>query len=267
MNLSSIVGLVLGAIFICVSILLGGDITRYVDMPSIMIVFGGTFSAVMVAFSFDNLRIVISKSKEAFVKPDIDIAGDIERMIGYANIARREGLLALDGKDFDDPFLKKGIELVVDGTDPELVKDILESEIAKIEESEELAPTVYRTMAQFAPAFGMVGTLIGLINMLMFLEDSSTIGPSMATALITTFYGVVLANLIFLPLANKIAASSKSRVNHYEILMEGILSIQNGENPRIIREKLNSLVNDPKDLKVPETIPAPPELVSDPQSK
>jgi chemotaxis protein MotA len=267
MNLSSIVGLVLGVIFICISILLGGDITRYFDMPSIMIVFGGTISATMVAYSFDNLRVVISKAKDAFVNPAIDIAADIERMIGYANIARREGLLALDGQDFEDPFLQKGIELVVDGTDPELVKDILESEIAKLEESEELAPTVFRTMAQFAPAFGMVGTLIGLINMLMFLEDTSTIGPSMATALITTFYGVILANLIFLPLANKIAASSKSRVNRYEILLEGILSIQNGENPRIIREKLNSLVSDPKALKVPEPEAAPPELVSDPQSE
>lgn len=249
MNLSSFVGLILGAIFIIWSITMGGDLTRYFDPPSVMIVFGGVISATMVSYSFEKLKIFLPKLKEAFIHPDIDLVDDIENIIKLANIARREGLLALDGQDLGDLFLQKGVELIVDGTDPELVKDIMESEIENIEETEEISPAILTSMAQFAPAFGMVGTLIGLINMLMFLEDASTIGPSMATALITTFYGVVLANLFFLPLATKLKVCGALRVRRYEIMLEGILSIQNGENPRIIKRKLQSLIPDKNMLK------------------
>ncbi len=249
MNLSSFIGLILGAVFIVWSILMGGDLRRYFDPSSVMIVFGGVLAATMVSYSFEKLKIFLPKLKEAFIHPDIDMAKDIENIIRLANIARRQGLLALDGEDFGDPFLQKGIELVVDGTESELVKEIMESEITNIEETEEISPTILLSMAQFAPAFGMVGTLIGLINMLMFLEDSATIGPSMATALITTFYGVILANLVFIPLSSKLKVCGALRVRRYEILLEGILSIQNGENPRLITEKLHALVPDKSMLK------------------
>lgn len=248
MNLSTVVGLATGILLIIISILMGGKISEFINIPSIMIVVGGTFAATFISYSFEKLKDVAKKIKIAFIDEEIDIKGDIDRIIDFANKARREGLLALDGQEYGDEFLQKGIELVVDGTESELVKDILNSEISAIEDFESLSPTVLKTMASYSPAFGMVGTLIGLINMLSSLDNMDTIGPSMATALVTTFYGVLMANLIFMPLARKLEAASELKVSRYEILLEGILSIQNGENPRIIREKLFSLVQDKKIL-------------------
>lgn len=244
MNLSSIIGILAGIVFIVVGILIGGDITRYVDPAGIMIVMGGVTSAIMVAYSFEQLKQSLPMIKDAFRKPDIDLVNDSEKIIELANTARREGLLALDGEDFGDKFLQKGMELVIDGTDPELVKDILESETVLIEEKDGLAIKVLLSASAFSPAFGMVGTLIGLINMLAFLEDVETLGPSMATALVTTFYGVILANLFFTPLANKMKTAAALRQTRYAMMMEGILSIQNGENPRIIKEKLDAFIAD-----------------------
>jgi chemotaxis protein MotA len=242
MNLSSVVGIVVGIILIVFGIVIGGDITRYVDPAGILIVFGGVISAIMVAYSFEQLKEAIPKMKDAFVKPDIDLEKDAEKIIELANTARREGLLALDGEDFGDDFMQKGMELVIDGTDPELVKDILEAETVLVEEKDGLAVKVLLSASSFSPAFGMVGTLIGLINMLAFLSDVDTLGPSMATALVTTFYGVILANMFFTPLANKMRTASELRQTRLAMIMEGILSIQNGENPRIIKEKLDAFI-------------------------
>jgi len=252
MNLSTIVGLVSGVIFILISILLGGKIGDFINVPSIMIVVGGTFAATFISYSFEMLKEVAKKAKGAFITEEIDLKSDIERLLSFANMARREGLLALDGQDYGDPFLQKGIELIVDGTESELVKDIMESEISAIDEAESLAPSVLKTMASYSPAFGMVGTLIGLINMLSSLDNMDTIGPSMATALITTFYGVLMANMIFMPISKKLESISENKIVRYQIILEGILSIQNGENPRIIKEKLYSLVQDKKILEEPE---------------
>ena len=243
MNHSTTVGLVAGAIFIVISIFLGGDISRYYDLPSIMIVMGGTAAATMVSYSFAQLRDFGRQLREVFYQPAINLDSDLEQVIELANKARREGLLSLDGETFPDACLQKGIELIVDGTDPELVREILEAEISRIEEKDAMAQKILGSMAQYAPAFGMVGTLIGLINMLMFLEDSSTLGPSMATALITTFYGVILANLLFLPFAAKLKSASESRINRMSLILEGVLSIQSGDNPRIIREKLRTYLS------------------------
>jgi len=253
MDFSTISGLIAGVFFIIVSIFLGGKIGDFVNYPSIMIVVGGTIAATFISYSFDKLKKTVIRVKGAFVEDSINLKEDIDKIIEFANSARREGLLALDGQDYDDPFLKKGIELVVDGTESELVKDIMESEIAAIEEEENVSPIVLKAMASYSPAFGMVGTLIGLINMLSSLDDMATIGPSMATALITTFYGVLMANLIFMPLSRKIQTVAENKILRYEILLEGILSIQNGENPRIIKEKLYSLVQDKSILKEEET--------------
>ena len=240
MNLSSIVGIVAGVFLVIISIMMGGDVSRYYDAPSVLIVLGGVICSVMVSYSFGQLKSALPILKDAFVKPKIDLAEDAERIIGLANIARREGLLALDGQDFGDPFLQKGLEMVIDGTDPELVKVVLESKAAQIEEKDQLAIKILLSASSFSPAFGMVGTLIGLINMLMFLSDTASLGPSMATALITTFYGVMLANLLFTPLASKIKTASADRQNRLGMIMEGILSIQDGENPRIIKDKLST---------------------------
>ena len=239
---STIVGLGLAGFFIVISIMISGDITRYFDPASVMIVVGGTGAAILITFSFEQLKQFLPKMKDAFNKSEIDLRADMEKIISLANVARREGLLALDGEDFGDPFLQKGIELIVDGTDPELFKDIMETTISKIEEEDQLSQKILTSGAQYAPAFGMVGTLIGLINMLMYLEDSSTLGPNMGVALITTFYGVILANMFFLPFAAKLKTASDLRILRYELMLEGMLSLQNGENPRIIREKLEAFL-------------------------
>lgn len=242
MNLSTLIGIVTGLVLIIFSIMLGGDVTKFFDLPSVLIVLGGVVCATIASYSFEQLKKFIASLRDVFRKPDIDLMTDLDQILELANTARREGLLALDGASFTEPFLQKGIELIVDGTDSELVKDILESEISLVDEKDQDSIKVLSSMAQFAPAFGMVGTLIGLINMLMYLSDSATLGPSMATALITTFYGVVLANLLFLPSASKLRTANALRMTRYQMMLEGVLSLQNGDNPRIIRDKLISFI-------------------------
>lgn len=249
MNLSSLVGIVVGFILIIFSITLGGDVSRYVDPASIMIVVGGVLCATMIAYSFEQLKSSLPIFKDAFIKPKLNLEEDSDRLIEMANIARREGLLALDGQEFGDAYLQKGMEMVIDGTDPELVKSLLESEAAQVEERDQLAVKILLSMSSFSPAFGMIGTLIGLINMLATLSDTASLGPNMAVALITTFYGVILANMIFTPLANKIRSAAELRQNRLAMIMEGILAIQDGENPRIIKEKLSTYITEKRGAK------------------
>lgn len=244
MEKTTVGGLILGVFCIVVSIMLDGNIFSYINPPSIFIVVGGVIAATMVAYPAKVLINVIKVAKNAFVPHEVDLSEDVEMIIGIANVARREGVLALEDVigDNEDPFLKKGIMLIVDGSDPELVRGIMETELAFIKERHSQGQAVLLTMSAFSPAFGMVGTLIGLINMLRALDDVSSLGPSMAVALITTLYGVLLANLIFTPLAKKLKYASDEEYLRKELLLEGMLSIQDGENPRIIREKLNSFL-------------------------
>jgi chemotaxis protein MotA len=169
-------------------------------------------------------------------------------MVDLAEKARREGLLALEDSvnRTEDEFLKRGIQLIVDGTDPELVRDILETDLTYIEDRHKIGKSMYDAMTAYAPAFGMIGTLIGLVQMLRTLDKPSTIGPAMSVALITTFYGAVIANLITGPIANKLALKSGAEIRLREMMLEGILSIQSGENPRIVEEKLMGFLA-PKD--------------------
>ena len=247
MDMSTLAGIIAGCAFMIISILLDGELGSYYDLPSIMITLGGTFAATLVAYPFERLASMTKVAKNLFSieeKPQNIISTIIE----LANIARKEGLLALEEAAYriGDPFLQKGILLIVDGTDPELVRNILETELNFIEERHEEAQGVFETMASLAPGFGMIGTLIGLINMLRKLDDPSSIGPSMSVALVTTFYGSLLANLFFSPMATKLKYKSRREMLLKEIMLEGMLSIQAGENPRIIGEKLKAFLP-PKD--------------------
>lgn len=169
----------------------------------------------------------------------------MKEIIELSSVARRDGLLALEeaGNKAEDEFLKKGIMLIVDGTDPELVRNIMETELTFLEERHAEGRGLYDAMGSYAPAFGMIGTLIGLINMLQQLDDPSSVGPQMAVALITTFYGSVMANAIFIPIAAKLKIKSKQEILMKELVVEGLLSIQAGENPRIIEEKLKTFIS------------------------
>ena len=169
----------------------------------------------------------------------------ISKMVGYAERARREGMLALeeDSENETDDFLRKGLRLAVDGTDPQLLEKILETDVEQIENRHSEGAKILSTGGTFAPAFGMIGTLIGLVNMLSNLEDPTQIGAGMATALITTFYGAVLANAVFLPLAGKLETRSKEEMVIKNMVIEGIMAIQSGDSPRIVEEKLKSFLS------------------------
>ena len=172
----------------------------------------------------------------------------IGKIIELSNVARKEGLLSLEeaATDLEEPFLKKGILLIVDGTDPELVRAIMETELVSVEGRHKETIGFWDTLAAMGPAWGMIGTLIGLINMLKNLEDSSTIGPNMAVALVTTFYGSLIANWLCAPFANKLKANNELELTLKTLIIEGLLSIQAGENPRVIEEKLKSFLSPDK---------------------
>lgn len=222
-----------------------GAIWNFWDLPSVFITIGGTVFSVILSFPAESLKNMVKAVGLTFKKQDFDINTDIDMIIDIANVARKEGLLALEDaiNDANDPFLKKGIMLIVDGSDPELIKNVLETELDFMAERHGQAQAVLETAATLAPAFGMIGTLIGLINMLKQLSDVASLGPNMATALVTTFYGCMIANALCNPMAKKLKAMSSKEMLRKELLLEGMLSIQDGENPRIIRDKLTAFVS------------------------
>lgn len=247
MDITTVVGLILGTLFMLWGILETGDISSYIHLSSIIITLGGTLASTLACFPLKDFGNLLKVIKKAFVNYEISLDKVITEILNLANIARKEGLLALEEyidnlNDFKDDFLSKGIMLIVDGTEPELVRNILETELVYLEERHVKGQKVFETAAGFAPAFGMIGTLIGLINMLRTIDDPSTIGPNMSVALVTTFYGSVLANVVFLPLANKLKSRNNEEVIAKELMIEGLLSIQAGENPRIIEEKLKTFI-------------------------
>lgn len=238
-------GILFGVICIVISILIDGDIMGFINIPSIFIVFGGIIAATVASYPLSVLKNLIKIITTAFKAKKVDLSRDLEDIISIANVARREGILALEEKvsEMDDPFLQKGIMLIVDGSDPELVRNIMETELDFLHERHQMGQAVLLQMSSYAPAFGMIGTLIGLINMLANLSDPDSLGPGMSVALVTTFYGSCLANLVFTPLAKKLGIMSDEEYLRKEMALEGILSIQDGENPRIIREKLNAFLS------------------------
>jgi len=242
---TTVIGLGAGIACIIISILLSGDLGSFYDEASIFIVLGGTIASTVISYPGSMLKSLKTIYLTAFKKQKIDLNEDIELIVKIANVARREGLLALEDAiaEVDNPFLQKGIMLIVDGADGELVKNILETEIAFIQERHTQGQNIINSMAAYAPAYGMIGTLIGLILMLKNLTDTASLGPNMATALVTTFYGVILANLVFTPISKKLKAMSDAEALQKELYMEGLLSIQDGENPRIIRDKLSAFIS------------------------
>jgi chemotaxis protein MotA len=245
MDFTTILGFFLGIGFIVYSISLVGPLTWFISYSSIMIVVGGTICSTMISYPLKTFINAFKAAKHVFFDKKVDIKGNVKLIIDLANLARKEGLLALEeaGDNMDDSFLKKGILLIVDGADPELVKDVLETEILFIEKRHMESQKVFRTLAAFSPAFGMIGTLIGLIAMLQQLENPDTLGPSMGVALITTFYGTLIANLICSPIAEKLKTRTQEEMLLREMMIEGLLSIQAGENPRIISEKLKAFLS------------------------
>ncbi|NLF34892.1 MAG: motility protein A [Clostridiales bacterium] len=244
MNLFTVFSLIGGISCIALSIVASGSIMDFLDLPSVFVVFGGVFGATMASFSAERIKRLLKALKVAFEKGRVDLNADIEKIIEIANTARRNGLLALEEltEDMEDPFLKKGILLVVDGSDPELIRSIMETELSVIQERHAENRAILDAMAAYSPAFGMIGTLIGLINMLKNMDDMGALGPNMSVALVTTFYGTMLANLVFSPLSKRLKALGSQEYLQKELILEGIMAIQNGENPRVIKEKLSAFL-------------------------
>ena len=245
MDMTTLIGIAAGFICVIISLFQGGNPMNFVSRSSVFIVFGGVLCATFASFPLERHINLVKALRSVFRKDETDINDDVEMLINLANIARREGILALEdsANESAEPFLKKGIMLIVDGSDPDLIKGIMETELAFIKERHAENRAILDAMAAYAPAFGMIGTLIGLINMLQSLTDMASLGPNMSVALITTFYGSMLANLVFVPLSKKLKAVGNREYLRKEMILEGLLSIQNGENPRVIKEKLNAFLS------------------------
>ncbi len=251
MDIASILGLVLCGIVFIFGILTSGGISAigsYWDVPSVFITFGGSLCCVLASYSLQNFTEGIKSFRLVLRAPDNDTPETIRQIIELSNIARKEGLLALEERaaGVEDEFLRKGIMLIVDGTDQELVRAILDTELASIEERHKTKIGFWDALGAMGPAWGMIGTLVGLVDMLNRMDDPSAIGPGMATALITTLYGSLLANWVCTPVASKLRENNAEEVRLKEIMIEGLLSIQAGENPRVIEEKLKSFLS-PRD--------------------
>lgn len=215
----------------------------FIDVPSALITFGGALGCLFASFSIPDFVSGFKAIGLVFKVANWDTIGIIKQIIDLSNVARKEGLLALEesANSIEEPFMKKGIMLIVDGTDPELVRGILEAELMNIDSRHQARIGFWKQLGAMGPAWGMIGTLIGLVLMLKNM-DPDKIGPNMAVALITTYYGSVLANWISAPVATKLASLNEEEVQVKEIMIEGLLSIQAGENPRVIEEKLKSFL-------------------------
>ncbi len=251
MDLGSIIGLV-GCIALVFYGIVGSNgmsaLQSFIDRDSIIITIGGTIMCIFAMKTIPSFLTGMKSIKQIFSLEKSDPGSVIKQIIDLSNVARKEGLLSLEeaASNIDDEFLKKGIMLVVDGTDPDLVRAIMETEMTGIEGRHKENASFWEDLGGMGPAWGMIGTLIGLINMLKNLSDPSSIGPAMAVALITTYYGSLLSNWICTPVATKLKGKNGEEMAVKGIQVEGLLSIQAGENPRVIEEKLKSYLS-PKD--------------------
>ena len=240
MDIATIIGIIAGFGLIMGSIAVGEGVMFFVSASSMGIVFGGTLGATLINFPLKDLLSVSKVLSKAFFSTPLSYTETIEKLVSLAELARRQGILAIEREleNIDDEFLRSGIQYAVDGTEPEYIRTIMESDLTNLLDRHKLGQSIFEAMGVYAPALGMIGTLIGLIQMLSALDDPASIGSGMATALVTTLYGALAANLFFLPVAGKLEHRSKEEALQKELVLEGILSIQSGDNPRFVREKL-----------------------------
>jgi chemotaxis protein MotA len=244
MDLMTIVGLVAAFGLMLMAIGQGGGITLFINIPSLIIVVGGTMGATLVHYPLREIKKTLWVIGKAFKNYQANPTGRIMQLVDFAGRARKEGILSLQTVmgDIKDPFFVKGLQMAVDGFEPDSLKEMLEREIEYLEERHSKGADMLMAMGTYAPAMGMVGTLIGLVQMLQTLEDPSTIGPAMAMALLTTLYGAVMANVMFIPMAGKLKVHSQSEILDKSLVVEGLRLILEGENPRIIESKLHAFV-------------------------
>lgn len=243
MDIASFIGIISGFSLIVSAIFLGGALHNFINVPGMMIVFGGTLATTLITFQFRDVFAAFKAAYFVFSKDKEDPNDAVATMINLSHISRRQGLLALGQIKTQSLFLKKACGLLSDGSSEEVIRAALTTEIQSLQMRHFIVQDVFRKMGIYAPAFGMLGTLIGLVQMLSKLQDPANIGPSMATALLTTFYGSLLSTLIFLPVAGKLRSRTVQEIIHLEIIREGAISIIKNNNPVIIYEKLSSFIS------------------------
>lgn len=244
MDLATVLGMFTAFGMVAGAMIMTGSPLAYLDLHAVVIVFGGTVGATLLNYPMDNVLGVFRTARKALVTHQENPSEIIVQFIDFATRARREGILSLEpmiGASGDD-YMRKGLQLAVDGMEPGAIREILETEIHTLEARHQLGADILTSMGGFAPAMGLIGTVMGLVGMLRQMDDPSKIGPAMAVAMLATFYGVTLANLIFLPLAGKLRTRSREEVHVRELMLEGVLALSKGENPRVVLEKLNSFL-------------------------
>ncbi len=244
MDLSTVIGIILAFALMIGAIMIGSPLTLFINVQGLMIVVGGTFGCILSNYSFKEVLGAFTILRKAFLHKETRYSEAIKQLIGLSTKARKEGILSLQSAmaNINDDFMVKGIQMAVDGQEPESLKTMLYQEIEKLEERHEGGAEIFTTMAAYAPALGMIGTLIGLVQMLQTMDDPSTIGPAMAVALLTTFYGAVIANVMCIPVAGKLRLRSQSEVLLKTLITEGMDSIMAGENPRLMEQKLHAFI-------------------------
>lgn len=249
MDITTFIGLLVAGGLVAGSILMGGSGTWFINYPSLMIVVGGTMGATFIAYPLSEVMSVFGVAKNVFLYKAQPASKLIPIIVDFSKKARQEGILSFETQlqEIEDPFLAKGVQMAIDGMESNSIEEVLSTEVASLQERHKLGSEIFATMGTFAPAIGMLGTIIGLVQMLMQMEDPSAIGEPMAVALLTTFYGTILANLLFLPMAGKLKTLSKQEVLSKQMVIEGVLAIQSGENHRIIEQKLKAFIS-PKEV-------------------
>lgn len=242
MDIGTVAGLVFGSVLISISIYLGGSVGSYFDLPSILIVLGGSLCTLFIRFTFSDVINSFKVAAQAFSVKTSSPEDVIRELVHLSNIARKEGLLRLEKVPVNDPFLKKAVMYCVDGYEPEFIQQVLEREIDITVARHGLGQGIFAAIGDAAPAFGMIGTLIGLVAMLGNMKEPSKIGPGMAVAILTTLYGTLVAHLVALPIMDKLRRKSSQEELVKRLVVEGIVGLQKGLNPRVLEELLNTFL-------------------------
>lgn len=256
MDIATLIGLLFGFGIISGTIFMGGGAMAFIHIPSMCIVIGGMLCSVLIHFSMGQFLSIFSIIKKTFMVKVMSPSELIQQMVNFAAVCRRDGALALEEqiREVNNTFTAKGLQMLIDGQEEDVVREMMSLEILYIQERHGQGKKILEYMGSSAPAFGMIGTLIGLVQMLQNLSDPSGLGRGMAVALITTFYGAFVANMVFIPLAGKLGIYSKEEILSMEMTMEGICAVSRGDNPTVVREKMQSFVSPNKREDVKATI-------------
>ncbi|MDT8407673.1 MAG: MotA/TolQ/ExbB proton channel family protein [Methylococcales bacterium] len=246
MDLATLIGFLLGSGIIIAALFSSGDVTMFIDVPSMLIVIGGTFGTTLMRVPLGDFLRSFAIAGKAFMNKVDKPEALIEEGVRLADVARKNGLLALENETIDNPFLKKGINFCIDGHEPGFVRKILTQEIDQMVARNEVGQDTWKGVGDLAPAMGMIGTLVGLVQMLANMSDPSSIGPAMAIALLTTLYGAMIANMFALPMVDKLAKVLHYERTNRELIVETISGIQEGINPKVLETLLYSFVSEKK---------------------